>query len=613
MVTRRVFLYSIIIMTGGLINIVSYGSNDLYLTGAPQITFFKIVYRRHTNFSVESIYIDIEDELSFGEESEVNIPPIGDAIHKGYLEIKIPEFVIKKTDVGLTVSQTSTAQLDEKLDNYNKILEFMSLNTKAYRAAYDNIYADNVNVETVIDAALEQFQDAPVDGASGVGTIKSTIIDNYVTLISTTDSLELTLSNNTTSLHTILDNLRNDIENNIILTKDELIIILDKAIDNSIKIQDYFFKETLIHKDEVNDLVSENIKFAWVKRLGHTIIDYIDVFIGGEKIDRHYGMWIDIWYELTGNTNQSDMYAKMIGDVPEMTTFDRTIKPEYKIQLPLNFWFNKHNGLAFPLVALQYSDVVFNIKLKDISKCCYMERITDTAGNELYISLGDVWEDSGKHLDARLMIDYIFMEHLERQKFAQSSHEYLIEVVQHLTYKHITQGKVQAPLDFRHPCKELIWIVQRDDTVKNESSFTMTHNTQYGVNNPNEINPFSTSALDFNGYSRVSKTDGYYFNYYQPMKHRNTPTDGINVYSFGLNPEEHQPSGTCNFSKIPSVIMNFELNPNIFKYKLSEVRPDIVKGSLEDIEMTTSVTIHIFAISYNILRIIGGFGGLAYS
>lgn len=600
-------------MTGGLINIVSYGSNDLYLTGDPQITFFKIVYRRHTNFSTESVYIDIEEELAFGSESEVSVPPIGDAIHKGYLEVTIPEFVIKKTDVGLTVTQTSTSELDEKLDNYNKILEFMALNTKAYRAAYDNIFADNVNVNIVIDAALEQFRDAPVDGSSNLATVKSTIIDNYTTLISTTDGLKVNLSSETTSLHIILDNLRDNIENGLTVSKDELITILDRAIENSIQVQDHFFTETLTHKSELNNLISENVKFAWVKRLGHVMIDYIDVFIGGEKIDRHYGMWIDIWYELTGNTDQSEMYSKMIGDVPELTNFNRTVKPEYKIYLPLNFWFNKHNGLAFPLIALQYSDIVFNIKLKDLSKCCYMERITDTSGNELFVSIGDIWEDSGKHLDGKLMLDYVFMEHSERKKFAQSSHEYLIEVTQHLTYRNITKEKYQASLDFRHPCKEIIWVAQRDATVKNESSFTVSQNVNYGIENPNRINPFVTVGLDFNGYSRINNFPGSYFNYYQTMKHRNTPADGINVYSFGLYPEEHQPSGTCNFSKIPSVVMNFELDPKIFKYKLSDVRPDVVQGGSEDIEIITSVTIHIFAISYNILRIIGGFGGLAYS
>lgn len=595
-------------MAGGLINIVSYGSSDLYLTGSPQITFFKMVYRRHTNFSVESIYVDVEDELTFGSESEVIVPPVGDAIHKGYLEILLPEFAIKRSDIGITTT-TSTSDLDQKLENYNKVIEFMELNTKAYRTAYANIYAENITTLTVVESALEQFSDDTfVDGSSGL-TSKSSIIEDYNTLLATTSGLTIGSSN----LYSILDSIRNDIVNGATVEKDTLLERLDRAIANSIKVQGYFFELTLADKDVVADSISENVKFAWVKRLGHVIIDYIDVFIGGEKIDRHYGLWMDIWYELTGNRDQSDIYAKMIGDVDELTTFDRNTKPSYRLQIPLNFWFNRHNGLSFPLVALQYSDLVFNIKLKDISKCCYMERLVDSGNNELFISLEDVWDDGGYILDSRMMLDYVYMERNERKKFAQSSHEYLIDVTQHMRFKNITNGRTQIQLDFRHPCKELIWVAQKDEIIRNTTSFTQTHNDVYAKSADKEINPFNTSYLSFNGYSRVDKFGGNYFNYYQAMRHRNTPADGINLYSFGLFPEEHQPSGTCNLSKIPGVKMRFTFDDDFFTYKLSEVRPDITPGSEEDLTMTTAVTIHVFAISYNILRIIGGFGGLAYS
>jgi hypothetical protein len=119
--------------------------------------------------------------------------------------------------------------------------------------------------------------------------------------------------------------------------------------------------------------------------------------------------------------------------------------------------------------------------------------------------------------------------------------------------------------------------------------------------------------MSFNGYSRVDKFDGSYFNYFQTMKHRNTPANGINIYSFGFNPEALQPSGSCNFSKIPNTIMNFIMNPDIFTYKLSDIIPGIVPGSADDATSTCTIKIHIFAVSYNILRIIGGFGGMAYS
>lgn len=596
-------------MAGGLLNIVSYGSGDLYLTGSPQITFFKLVYRRHTNFSVESIYIDVETELTFGEESEVSIPLYGDAIHKGYLEIIIPEVAIKKSDVGLSISQVSTEELQTKHDNYNKILQFMTLNTEAYRAAYENINTLNVNTLTIIDSALEQFQDALIEGSTGSETIKSTIISNYSELVSNTPEISRLNSN----LFIILDDVRNNIVNGVDVSRDYIIKILDNAINNSVVIQNYFFNDILSHKDKVIDQTSDNIKFAWVDKLGHSMIEYIDVYIGGERIDRHYGLWMDIWYELTGKKDQENMYFKMIGNVPEMTTFDRKPKPEYKLYIPLNFWFNRHNGLALPLIALQYSDITINIKLSQLSKCCYIERLVDINGNELFISLDDIWDDKNYKLNARLMIDYIFMEHSERKKFAQSSHEYLIETVQRLKFKDILQDNVHLKLDFRHPCKEIIWIAQKTAFTTNVSPYTKSHPTIYSVDSSGNDNPFLQSSMDLNNHTRIDKFDGNYFNYYQTLKHRNTPADGINVYTFGLYPEELQPSGTCNFSKIPGVNMFFTLDSKLFKYNLSEIRPDVLSGSIDDVEIDTDVIIYMFAISYNILRIIGGFGGLAYS
>ena len=602
-------------MTGGLINIASYGSSDLYLTGDPQITFFKLVYRRHTNFSVESIYIDIEDELEFNKESEVNVPIIADAVHKGYLEITIPEITIKRSDVGLKTQQVSLSQINNVLNDYTTVTDFMKLNTQAYRVANEVITAENIDVLTVINIALEQFQDTPVDSINGLNTVNSDIINKFNLLIDSTENLLVKFS----SLYVILDGLKTSITNGTTITKDQLINILNNAMDYSIKIQEYFFHKSIETKEKANNDSSENIKFAWVKKLGHVIIDYIDVYIGGEKIDRHYGMWIDIWYELTGNTYQNKTYSNMIGDVPELTNFNKTTKPKYTLFIPLNFWFNRHNGLAIPLISLQYSDLVFNIKLKDISKCCYIERIVDKNNNEVFISLDDIWDDKGYMLDGKLMLDYIFMDHLERKKFAQSSHEYLIDNIQYNNYTNINHHKVQLPLDFRHPCKEIIWIIQKDDINKNNTSFTKTHNTVYSTDTIQteqttySKNPFLKSSLSFNGYSRIDNFCGNYFNCYQTMKHRNAPRPGINVYSFAIFPEEHQPSGTCNFSKIPSIIINFELDKNIFNYKLSEIRPDIVPNSSDDKTLTTSCTIHIFIIAYNILRIIGGFGGVAFS
>ena len=599
-------------MAGGLINIVSYGAQDLYLSGDPEITFYKMAYRRHTNFSIESVEIDIEDTLRFGNKSEVEIRPIGDGVHKGYLEIVLPRIAFRKRNVGIIPTTPSQSDLDEAMANYNIIKEFMKINTSAYITAYENINIENTSTLTIIEYALDQFKDTYI--SSEDSNIKSAKIDNYNNLLDSTDMSSSTfkLHKNLSNLHIILNILRDRIIGGATITVSQLQSQLDSAIDNSTATQEFFFNKTLADRASFTDSSSEYIKFAWVKRIGHTIIDNIDIRIGGESIDKHLGLWIDIWFELAGNHQQLDIYNKMIGDVTELTTFNRTPKPEYRLLIPLNFWFNRFNGLAFPVASLQYSSFVLHVNLKNLDRCCYIEHLTNSSDEEIFVSLSDLWDDNDLQLQGKILMDYIFMESNERKKFIQSSHEYLIETIQHNEFKNISSTKARLSLDFRHPCKELIWIVQRDDLNTNASSYKKTFPTVYSTTISGTGNPILTSSLDLNGYSRIEKYDCNYFNYLQSMKHRHTPSDGINVYSFGLNPEEHQPSGTCNFSIIPGVVMNMVLDQSIFTTKLSNTRLDIIPDSISDINVTTEVTIHVFCIAYNILRVISGYGGKAY-
>lgn len=102
---------------------------------------------------------------------------------------------------------------------------------------------------------------------------------------------------------------------------------------------------------------TERLRVAWTRRLGHCMINYIEVEIGGSRIDRHYGTWFDIWYELTHDFNQERGYRELIGDVPELTHLApvnetaQDVLPEYTMMIPLQFWFNRNTGLALPLIA----------------------------------------------------------------------------------------------------------------------------------------------------------------------------------------------------------------------------------------------------------------------
>jgi len=396
-------------MPSGLINIVSYGADDLYLTGAPQITFFKLVYRRYTNFSKESISIPL-DRLDFDSSIEVILPQVGDAVGELYFQFQIPAVSILKSDLDIDIENTldTTAQ-----DNYNTIINFMKINAQAFRVAYNDSQAVGLPPTVVTNDIIDVFSQF----TSSLNTIA--LYRSILTIANQTLQYDW-LDPSRSDISDIINNIAADLAiNSTSWTNSQILSRIQLAIQTSLKVQGFFYNQLLAYKNTYQDQISQNASFAWVKRLGHSIIDYIDVNIGGEKIDRHYGDWINIWYELSGNYYQKDIYATMIGDVPKMTTFDKTQKPTYLVTVPLSFWFCRHSGMAIPLIALQYNQVSLTIKLKKIEDCAYVQKNPNIIDPFNTISLTDLWENKGYSLTGSLLVDYIYLDTIERNSLNQ--------------------------------------------------------------------------------------------------------------------------------------------------------------------------------------------------
>jgi hypothetical protein len=593
-------------MPAGLVDIISYGSQDLFLTGAAQITFFKVVYRRYTNFAVESFEIPFDDTTGFGLTSNAILQPIGDLVHRAYLKVKIPKINFTRSVAPPTIKESSQ-NLSRAYCEYQRCLIFMNANSNAYRAAMDISSASNVLYsEEVVDVILRVF-----------GSYLISTVVNDISWFQANSPLDHIPPSNF-NLFTIARNFKRflgtgDVARDpLIITKNKFKSILDQAISYCQRIQQYYddqLREAIALNE---DATNPNLKFAWVDRLGHSIIDYIDVYIGGERIDRQYGIWINIWYELCGKKDQEGTYMKMIGNVPELITFDRAVKPEYTLYIPLQFWFNRFNGLCIPLVALQYYDVSISIRLRKFSECAYVE---DNLTGEVNLNNLVIDPDPtgySRSLEATLLVDYIYLDSLERKKFAQSSHEYLIDQIQVLKVEDIDNLQSQIRLDFNHPCKEMIWVLQKQAFVENTTGFIKSRWNNYTPSKFNRGLSIDYASLDFNGYSRFDRFNGMYFNYLQPYDHHsNTPADGINVYSFSLCPEEHQPTGSCNFTRIAKAILNLWINPRMFHYSEYD-RTDEDNPNLSKKAQFTKINLWIFAITHNILRLISGMGGLAY-
>jgi hypothetical protein len=304
---------------------------------------------------------------------------------------------------------------------------------------------------------------------------------------------------------------------------------------------------------------TQSTAVAWYENLGHNLIDEVSIEIGGQTIDKHYGAWLTIWNELTQTAEKSDGYATMIGNTTDMTqgstgTGDDT--PEYTMYIPLQFWFCRNPGLALPLIALQYHEVKFNITFASLSS------LTSATIANL---------ETVPTLDASLYVDYIYLDTDERRQFAQVQHEYLIEQLQFTGAETVAAGSYKSKLALNHPCKELVWVVDSNASA-----------------DPNVYASISDAKLQLNGQDRFSTRAGAYFNLVQPYQHHTRiPADGIYVYSFALNPEQHQPSGTVNMSRIDNATLHITVG---------------AAGQLK-----------VFAVNYNVLRIMAGMGGLAYS
>ena len=451
-------------MSGGLVQMVAYGAQNVYLTSNPQITFFKSVYRRHTNFAMESINQTFNGNVAFGSEVTATISRNGDLIKDMWLE--------------MTVS------------NLNR----------------------------------------PVYG------------------------------------------------------------------------------------------------------LGNAIVKQAELHIGGMLIDKHYGEWLDIWSELTVPAGRRACYDEMVGNVPLRNantantglfnagladadtgvtssqslhlppTGDAGGTTGHVLDVPLMFWFNRNPGLALPLIALQYHEV----KLK---------LVFESAANLDNSPNGVPTLDS-----CNLWVDYIFLDTDERRRFAQVSHEYLFEQLQFTGDDTITNGRLNnVTLNLNHPVKALYFVGQANSTKRGGTNATTQPCKFVRLT-------FDTCKLQLNSHDRFTERRPEYFLNVQPFKHHThcprsdrvttmavtadldtnssgttdvetvpvvqTNSQYIYMYSFALHPEELQPSGTCNFSRIDNAVLRFT--------------GDVLPG-------TQSGVLKVFALSYNVLRIMSGMAGVAYA
>jgi len=330
---------------------------------------------------------------------------------------------------------------------------------------------------------------------------------------------------------------------------------------------------------------------SWANGIGYSMIDYISVWIGQQEVDRQYGEFMYLWSQLTTPGSKRDGFNYMIGN---LQVFDETQQQgPVRLLVPLHFWFCRNIGLALPLISLQATPIKIYIKLKGAGSVVYTNTLNQAIVNGKPAPT-NLMKTPAIITDMTLWGDYIYLDTEERRRFVSSKHEYLIEQVQQQPRYSIPARSRTAtvPLTFNHPIKEFIWVVNQDRMISSNEWFNYGSRmlTEYGIPN---LDIIQDAQFQFDGYNRFDTQSAQYFRLMVPwQRHTAIPNDFIYVYSFSLAPEASQPQGTCNGSRIDTITLQMTMNPLIQSY---------------------SAGVTVYAINYNVLRIVAGLGGVLFT
>jgi hypothetical protein len=329
----------------------------------------------------------------------------------------------------------------------------------------------------------------------------------------------------------------------------------------------------------------------WVNNIGHVLINDVSIEIGEQEIDKQTGMWLNIWGELTTTAEHRDAYYEMIGHWADFPSPTLDPLAPLSLTIPLRFWFCNSLGAALPLIALQAHPVRIIIHLNSFQNCVWNSNFVPP----IPTPCPTVPPVSITRL--QLFGDYIFLEKEERQRFAAAEHEYLIDQVQIQPPETIPAGvpKSTSSLQFNLCCKEFIWVIQENRMQDAHEWFNFSNRLEFdGGEALSSDDQLAHGVILLDGYDRFYRRNARFFRLTQPYQHH-TAVPGepyyIYIYSFSAKPEDQQPSGSLNASKINDIQLHLNYNTQW---------------------ANNERTLYVFAPNYNILRIVGGLGGLAF-
>jgi hypothetical protein len=331
----------------------------------------------------------------------------------------------------------------------------------------------------------------------------------------------------------------------------------------------------------------------WVNDIGHAMIEEVSIEIGDKEIDKHTGAWLQIWSSFTVPADKRTAFNTMIGHSDVFPPTD-TSQP-HRLIIPLRFWFCNSIGESLPLIALQAHPIRLIIKLAPFQKLWWSTAFGPDPTPGPCPTMDPVAPTR-----IQLFGDYIFLDNPERQRLAATEHEYLITQLQYSPAQSIPPLVQTANIDltFNHACTEFIWTIQQNRIADAREWFNYSNRLNAGAGEAGVTltDPLESAIIRLDGMERFQRRFAPHFRITQPFQRHTVVPAGANDYiydySFSLKPEEEQPSGTLNASKIDDIAINMAFPAG---------QPSAYER-----------TIRVYTQNYNVLRIVGGLGGLAF-
>ena len=539
-------------MGGGLMQLVAYGAQDVYLTGNPQITFWKVTYRRHTNFAMESIEQTFNGQADFGRRVQCTISRNGDLAYRTYLQVTMPE--VNQSDGGdddvyarwldcpgeqmisMVEVEIGGQRIDRQYGDWMHIWNQLTL-TSEQEAGYNKMIGNTTQLTYLTDPKF-----AEIATACGAASVPEAVCAPRKALPETTlyVPLQFWFCRNPGLALPLIALQYHEVKINIeIRPLDECLFAVNgvsNSTGNSKKVAGAYSKSLVAASLYVDYVFLDTDERRRMAQNPHEYLIEQLQFTGDESI----------------GSSSNKIKLNFNHPCKELVW---VVQPDAHVAYCDSFLAGRTMHMALGAQPFNYSDAI------------------DALPNSI-LAFGSDRQSRGANqvIDASGLFS-------DTQNDAEDS-----RFGDNLAGRNATNGTDNSVNAIKG--QEVSGVSDAGVFVLAETALMMHC---WGEN------PVVTAKLQLNGQDRFSEREGTYFDLVQPYQHHTrTPDTGINVYSFALRPEEHQPSGTCNFSRIDNATLQL-----------------IVSAAA--IGGTQTAKVRVYATNYNVLRVMSGMGGLAYS